>query len=204
MIVECRPDSVAANSSQQLSGGSVVCDPLAIEVETMNADGPIIVSPIVPSSSAPGAEGDLPRPAGDGPSVPVLKDVGCQTLMASCSSMATQTSVVHLLRSITAAETQTPASPVYRDVCTYLQCDLACCVRYSTERYGADRMMVSVCREDLLNALLTAVFSRSGCSVVGRQLVRRDSVSQPWPAKHFGHQFVHKLDAYDVQLALPF
>ncbi len=92
VIVECRPDGVAP--SQSPLGGSGMCDPPAIEVEVMDADGPVIASPIVSSSSAPVAEGELPRPAGAPPSAPVLKDVGCQTAMESCLSVATQTSVV--------------------------------------------------------------------------------------------------------------
>ncbi len=62
-------------------------------------------------------------------------------------------------------------------------------------------MMVTLCREDLLNALLTARASgtRSSCS---GQPGQRDSLSQAWPEKQFGHQFVHNLDAADVQLAL--
>ncbi len=66
-------------------------------------------------------------------------------------------------------------------------------------------MMVTLCREDLLNALLTAraTGTRSSCSVVAWQPGQRDSLSQAWPEKLFGHQFVHNLDAADVQLALP-
>ncbi len=52
MIVECRPDGVAVSPSQPPSGGLLVCDPPAIEVEAMDADGPTI-SPAIPSSSAP-------------------------------------------------------------------------------------------------------------------------------------------------------
>ena len=66
-------------------------------------------------------------------------------------------------------------------------------------------MMVYVCREDLLKALLTARESgtRSGCSVVGWQPVQRVSLSQASPVKQFGHQFAHNLEEIDVQLALP-
>ena len=93
VIVECRPDGVAAIPSQQPLGGSVVSDPPAMEVEAVVVDGPTIVSPTLPSSSAPVLEviavGDVPRPAGARPSAPVLADVGCQTDVYSslyCSS----------------------------------------------------------------------------------------------------------------------
>ncbi len=60
---------------------------------------------------------------------------------------------------------------------TYLQRELACCIRYSVDKCGEGKMMVYVCREDLLKALLTARESgtRSGCSVVGWQPVQRVS-----------------------------
>ncbi len=100
-----------------------VSDPPAIQVEAMDADGSSIVGPIVPSAP----EGGLPRPAGVRPSAPVFKDVGCQTPNAMCSSMATQTSVVHQLWWIATAETQTPAPPECCDASTSLQHDLASC-----------------------------------------------------------------------------
>ena len=206
VIVECRPDGVAP--SQSPLGGPVVCDPPAIAAEAMDADGPTIVSPAVPSSSAPVveviADGDVPGPTGDRPSTPVFKDVGCQTDVGLCPSMAIQASIVHPPGWVAVAESQTPSSPVCH-VGTCLQRELACCVRYSIDRVEVGKMMVTLCREDLLNALLTAHASstRSSCSVVGWQPGQRDSLSQAWPEKQFGHQFVHNLDAADVQLALP-
>ncbi len=83
MIVECRPDGVAASPSQQPLGGSVVHDTPAMEVEAVVVDGPAIVSPTLPSLSAPVVEvivdGDVPHLAGARPSAPVLAYVGCQT-----------------------------------------------------------------------------------------------------------------------------
>ena len=58
VIVECRPDGVAVSSSQQLSGGSAVFVPPASEVEAMDAGGPTIDSPAIPSSSAPGGDNE--------------------------------------------------------------------------------------------------------------------------------------------------
>ncbi len=111
MIVECRPDGVAVSSSQQLSGGSAVFVPPALEVEAMDADGPTIDSPAIPSSSAPVVEvipeGDVPHSAGDQPSAPVLKDAGCQTVVGMCPSVATQTSTVHLPRTVLSSEGRT-------------------------------------------------------------------------------------------------
>ena len=208
MIVECRPDGVAVSPSQPPSGGLVVRDPPAMEVEAVDVDGPTIVSPTLPSLSASVveviAEGDVPRSPGDRPSTPVLKDVGCQTDVGTCPSVATQASIVLPPRWIAEVESQTPPPPVCHAVGTYLQRELACCVCYRLTT-GADMMMISVCREDLLNALLTARASgtRSGCSVVGWQTVQRVSSSQAWPVKQFGHQFAHNLDTFDVQLALP-
>ncbi len=136
VIVECRPDGVA--SSQSPSGGPVVCDPPAIAAEAMDADGPTIVSPAVPSSSAPVveviADGDVPGPTGDRPSTPVFKDVGCQTDVGLCPSVATQASIVHPPGWVAVAESQTPSSPVCHDVGTCFQRELACCVRYSIDR----------------------------------------------------------------------
>ena len=69
LIVECHPDGIAVSPSQPPSGGSGVCDPPAMEVEAMDADGPTTVSSTLPSLSAPVveviAEGDVPRPPGD-------------------------------------------------------------------------------------------------------------------------------------------
>ncbi len=53
VIVECRPDGVAVSPSQPPSGGLVVCDPPAIEVEAMDADGRTVISPALPALSAP-------------------------------------------------------------------------------------------------------------------------------------------------------
>ena len=206
VIVECRPDGVAP--SQSPSGEPVVCDPPAIVAEAMDADGPAIVSTAVPSSSTPVveviADGDVPGPSGDCPSSPAFKDVGCQTDGGLCSSVATQASIVHQPGWVAVAESQTPSSPVCH-VRTCLQRELACCVRYSIDRVEVGKVMVTLCREDLLNALLTARASstRSSCCVVGWQPGQRDSLSQAWPEKQFGHQFVHDLSVADVQLALP-
>jgi hypothetical protein len=206
VIVECRPDGVAP--SQSPSGEPVVCDPPAIVAEAMDADGPAIVSTAVPSSSAPVveviADGDVPGPSGDCPSSPAFKDVGCQTDGGLCSSVATQASIVHRPGCVAVAESQTPSSPVCH-VGTCLQRELACCVRYSIDRVEVGKVMVTLCREDLLNALLTARASstRSSCCVVGWQPGQRDSLSQAWPEKQFGHQFIHDLSVADVQLALP-
>ncbi len=181
MIVECRPDGVAP--SQSPSGGPVVCDPPAIAAEAMDADGPTIVSPAVPSSSAPIveviADGDVPGPTGDRPSTPVFKDVGCQTDVGLCPSVATQASIVHPSGWVAVAESQTPSSQVCH-VRTCLQRELACCVRYTIDRVEVGKVMVTLCREDLLNALLTARASstRSSCCVVGWQPGQRDSSSQ--------------------------
>ena len=208
VIVECHPDGVAVSPSQPPSGGLVVCDPPAIEVEAMDADGPTI-SPAIPSSSAPVieviAEGDVPRLPGARPSAPVLVDVGCQTDVGTCPSVATQASIVDPPRWIAVAQTQTPLLPVCHDVGTYLQHDMACSIRFSNVRCEGGKSMVSVCREDLLDALLTARASgtRSGCSVVSWQMVQHVSSSQAWPAKQFGLRFAHASDGFDVQLALP-
>ncbi len=68
-------------------------------------------------------------------------------------------------------------------------------------------MMVCICREDLLNALLSAraCGMRSNCSVVGWQQVQSAGLSQVWPVQQFGYHFAvgHDLDTFDVQLALP-
>ena len=138
MIVECRPDGVAANPSQQPLGGSVVHDPLAMEVEAVVVDGPTIVSPTLPSSSASVieviADGDVPRPAGARPSAPVLADVGCQTDVGMCPSVATQASIVPPPRWIATAESQTPPPPVCQDGGTCVQREVACCVRQSNNK----------------------------------------------------------------------
>jgi hypothetical protein len=210
VIVECRPDGVAASPSQQPLGGSVVRDTPAMEVEAVVVDGPPIVSPPLPSSSAPVveviADGDVPRPAGARPSAPVLVDVGCQTDVGMCPSAATQTSIVPPPRWIAEAEAQTPP-PVCQDGATCVQRELTCCVRYSTRRFENGRMMVCLCREDLLNALLSAraCGMRSNCSVVGWQPVLSTGLSQGWPEQQFGYKFAvgHDLDSFDVQLALP-
>ncbi len=157
VIVECRPDGVAVSPSQPPSGGLVVCDPPAIEVEAMDAVGPTIISPALPSSSAPVveviAEGDVPRLAGARPSAPILVDVGCQTDVGTCPSVANQASIVDPPRWIAVAQTQTPLLPVCHDVGTYLQHDMACSIRFSTVRCEGGKSMVSVSCEDLLDAL---------------------------------------------------
>ena len=122
--MECRPDGVAASPSQQPLGGSVVRDTPAMEVEAVVVDGPTIVCPTLPASSAPVveviADGDVPRPAGARPAVPVLADVGCQTDVGMCPSVATQASIVPPPRWIAAAESQTPP-PVCQDGGTCVQ-----------------------------------------------------------------------------------
>ena len=211
VILECRPDGVAAIPSQQPLGGSVISDPPAMEVEAVVVDGPTIVSPTLPSSSVPVVEvnavGDVPRPAGARPSAPALADVGCQTDVGLCPSVATQASIVPPPRWIADAESQTPPPPVFQDGGTCVQRDLVCCVRYSTRRFENGRMMVAICRQDLLNALLSAraCGMRSNCSVVGWQPVLSTGLSQAWPEQQFGYQFAvgHDLDSFDVQLALP-
>ena len=173
VIVECCPDGVAASPSQQSLGGSVVCDPPAMEVEAVVVDGPTIISPTLPSSSAPVVEvisgGDVPRPAGARPSAPVLVDVGCQTDAGSCPSVATQASIVPPPRWIAEAESQTPPPTVCQDGGTGVQRELVCCVRYSAKKVENGKMMVYICQEDLLNALLSAraCGMRSNCSVIG-------------------------------------
>ena len=68
-------------------------------------------------------------------------------------------------------------------------------------------MMVCLCREDLLNALLSACACgmRSHCSVVGWQQVQSAGLSQVWPVQQSGYLFAvgHDLDTFDVQLTLP-
>ena len=203
-IVECRPDGVAASPSQQPLGGSVVRDPPAMEVEAVVVDGPTIVSPTLPSLSALVveviAEGDVPRSAGDRPSLPVVWDVGCQTDVGTCPSVATQASIVLPPKWIAVAESQTPPPPICHDVGTYLQHELACWVRYNIDNCGVGKRTVCVCCEDLLEALYIACVTgmRSGCFVVGWQLVQRVG-SQAWPVRQFGLPSAHKFD--DVQLA---
>ncbi len=205
VIVECCPDGVAASPSQQPLGGSVVRDPPAM-VEAVDVHGPTIVSPTLASLSAPVveviAEGDVPCPPGDRPSTPVFKDVGCQTGVGTCPSVATQASIVLPVANF---ELQTPPPPVCEDVGTCVPCELVCCIRYSAKRVENGRMIVYICREDLLNALLSAgaCGMRSNCLVVGWQPVQFASLSQAWPAQQFGYQFAHNLDTFDVQLALP-
>ncbi len=82
---------------------------------------------------------------------------------------------------------------------------MACSIRFSTVKCEGGKSMVSVSREDLLDALLTARASgtRSGCSVVSWQMVQHASSSQAWPAKQFELRFAHALDGFEVQLALP-
>ncbi len=204
VIVECRPDGVAASPSRQPLGRSVVRDPLAMEVEAVVVDGPTIISPTLPSLSAPVveviADSDVPCSAGDRPSLPVVQDFGCQTDVGMCPSVATQTSIVLPPKWIAVAKSQTPPPPVCHDVGTYLQHELACCVCYNIDNCGAGKRTVCVCREDLLEALLIArvTGTRSGCSVVGWQLVQRVG-SQAWPVWQFGLPSAHAFD--DVQLA---
>ncbi len=145
----------------------------------------------------------MPGLAGDQPSAPDTNDVGCQTVVGMYPSVATQTSTAHVPQWIAAGETQTPAPPVCRDGWTCSQCDLACWVRFSTSRGGDGKVKFSVCREDLLSAILTAGRSNSwaGRSAVSWQHMQPNSASQPWPAKGFGHQS-SSLDAFDIQLAL--
>ena len=211
VITECRPDGVAAIPSQQPLGGSVVSDPPAMEVEAVVVDGPTIVSPTLPSSSGPVVEviavGDVPRLAGARPSAPVLADVGCQTDVGLCPSVATPASIVPPPRWMAAAESQTPPPPACQDGGIGVQGQLGCCVRYNAKRFENGRMMVSLCREDLLNALLSAraCGMRSNCSVVGWQPVLSTGLSQGWPEQQFGYKFAvgHDLDSFDIQLALP-
>ncbi len=187
------------SSSPSLSPSSCPGSPPPLVIVECRPNG-VVASPIVSSSSAPVAEGELPRPAGAPPSAPVLNDVGCQTTMESCLSMTTQTSVVLPPKWIAVAESQTPPPPVCHDVGTYLQHELACCVRYNIDNSGAGKRTVCVCREDLLEALLIArvTGTRSGCSVVGWQLVQRVG-SQAWPVRQFGLLSAHQFN--DVQLA---
>ena len=151
VIVECRPDGVAARPSQQPLGGSVVRDPPAMEVEAMDVDGPTIVSPTLPSLSGPVVEviteGDVPRPPGDRQSTPSIYDI-------TCLSVATQASIVLPPRWIAEAESQTPPPPICQDVGTCVQHELVCCVRYSTKRVENGRMSIFVVRTCLMHSSL--------------------------------------------------